>query len=69
LATQLADVIADNYHQPLADLSDVAYDGPDESGRCVVWAVSAGAAPRMAVVVQSVDEDTSPSRLGNAPRR
>ena len=63
LATQLADVIADNYYEPSGDLPDVGYDGPDESGRCVVWAVSAGAVPRMAVVVQSVDEDTSPSGL------
>ncbi|MGZ4521759.1 MAG: hypothetical protein ACXVXW_15300 [Mycobacteriaceae bacterium] len=63
LATQLADVIADNYYEPSGDLPDVGYDGPDELGRCVIWAVSAGAVPRMVVVVQSVDEDSLPSGL------
>lgn len=57
IATQLADVLAQNYYEPSGDLPDVGYDGADESGRCVVWAVSAGEPVRMAVVVQPVTAD------------
>jgi hypothetical protein len=51
IATQISDVLAENYYEPEGELAEVDYEGPDENGNYVIWVSSPGSSRQIAVVV------------------